>query len=179
MVSLPESNDDLRKKLNIPIGDLVFGRNGGWETFDIDWVKESIREVINLRNDIWFIFQFTEPFIEHERVIYLPGSSDLKEKVSFINTCDIMIHARYIGESFGLSCGEFSIRNKPVITWNGSPEKNHIDILGEKGFYYNDKNDIFNLILNLKKEDILNKDWNCYKDYTPEKVIDKFKKVYL
>lgn len=179
MVSLPENNDDLRKKLNIPIGDLVFGRNGGWETFDIDWVKEAIREVINLRNDIWFIFQFTEPFIEHERVIYLPGSSDLKEKVSFINTCDIMIHARYIGESFGLSCGEFSIRNKPVITWTGSPERNHIDILGDKGFYYNDKNDIFNLIINLKKDNILNKDWNCYKDYTPEKVIDKFKKVYL
>ena len=27
----------------------------------------------------------------------------MNTKVKFINTCDAMLHARYIGESFGLS----------------------------------------------------------------------------
>ena len=90
-----------------------------------------------------------------------------------------MIHARHIGESFGLSCAEFSIRNKPVITWDGSSERNHIDTLGDKGIYYQDKNSLVNILLNLDKNYLNNNDWNMYKDYTPEKVVQKFKEVYL
>lgn len=179
MVSLPDLDTNMRSKLNIPDNALVLGRNGGWETFDLAWVKEAIIDILSKRSDIWFLFQFTQPFIEHERVIYLPGSSDLEEKVDFINTSDAMIHARHIGESFGLSCAEFSIRNKPVITWDGSSERNHIDTLGDKGIYYQDKNSLVNILLNLDKNYLNNNDWNMYKDYTPEKVVQKFKEVYL
>ena len=90
-----------------------------------------------------------------------------------------MLHARFVGESFGLSCAEFSLKNKPVITWIGSKERNHIDVLGDKGIYYNDSNDILNILLNLNKVEINNKDWNMYNDYLPEKVIEKFKNIYL
>lgn len=179
MVSLPDVDSDLREYLGIPKDDLVVGRNGGWETFDLDWAKKSIVEVLGIRSDIWFVFQFTEPFISHERVIYLPGTSDMIEKTKFINTCDAMIHARNIGESFGLSCAEFSIRNKPVITWNGSLERNHIDTLGERGIYYDSKQDLMNILLNIDKSEINKKEWNMYNDYSPEKVIDKFKDIYL
>jgi hypothetical protein len=179
MVSLPDINEDMRNDLNIPLSDLVIGRNGGWETFDIEWVKNSISDVLSKRKDVWFVFQFTQPFIQHERVIYLSGSSSLVDKVKFINTCDAMLHARFIGESFGLSCAEFSIKNKPVITWIGSKERNHIDVLCEKGIYYNDSNDVLNILLNLDKTEINKNDWNMYNDYLPEKVIEKFKSVYL
>ena len=33
-------------------------------------------------------------------------------KKKFINTCDAMIYGRSLGESFGLSCGEFAIQIK-------------------------------------------------------------------
>jgi glycosyltransferase involved in cell wall biosynthesis len=179
MVTLPNNEQDLRQYLNIPKDALVLGRNGGWETFDLSWVKDSILEVLYKRSDIYFIFQFTEPFIKHERVIFLPGTSDLDEKVSFINTCDAMLHARYIGESFGLSCAEFSIKNKPIITYSESPEKNHIDILGEKGIYYSNKNDILEILLSLDKKYLNSNEWNMYQDYTPEKVVEQFKNIYL
>lgn len=179
MVNLPEVNDNMRDELVIPKDALVLGRNGGWETFDINWAKEAIIEVLNKRSDIWFVFQFTEPFIQHERVIYLPGSSNLDDKVKFINTCDAMIHARHIGESFGLSCAEFSIRNKPVITWDGSSERNHIDTLGDKGIFYRDKDDLINKLINLDKKYLNSGDWNQYRDYTPDKVVEKFKEIYL
>jgi hypothetical protein len=179
MVSLPDIDIDMRSELNIPKSDIVLGRNGGWETFDIPFVKESISDILNRRSDIWFIFQFTEPFIKHERVIYLPGTPDLNNKVKFINTCDAMIHARYIGESFGLSCAEFSIRNKPVITWDGSPERNHIDTLGDKGIYYQDKNSLIRILSNLDKSYLNSSNWNMYGDYTPDNVVKKFNEVYL
>ncbi len=179
IVNLPNNDNDLRKELNIPKDSLVLGRNGGWETFDIPWVKDSIIDVLNKRSDIYFIFQFTEPFIKNERVIFLPGTSDLLEKVKFINTCDAMLHARYIGESFGLSCAEFSIKNKPVITYYESPERSHIDILGNKGIYYSNKSDILQILLSLDKKNINSSEWNMYDNYSPKKVIEKFKEIYL
>ena len=179
MVHLPDIEGDMREELSIPKDALVFGRNGGWETFDLPFVKKAIEQVLSERSDIWFVFQFTQPFIEHERVIYLPGSSDMNTKVKFINTCDVMLHARQVGESFGLSCAEFSIRNKPIITYLNSPERNHIDTLGEKGIYFETESDILHILRNLDKEEINSLEWNCYQDYTPEKVSQKFKEVYL
>ena len=179
MVHLPDVEGDMREELSIPKDALVFGRNGGWETFDLPFVKKAIEQVLSERSDIWFVFQFTQPFIEHERVIHLPGSSDMNTKVKFINTCDVMLHARQVGESFGLSCAEFSIRNKPIITYLNSPEINHIDTLGEKGIYFETESDILHILRNLDKEEINSLEWNCYQDYTPEKVSQKFKEVYL
>lgn len=179
IVHLPDANGDMRDELSIPNDALVIGRNGGWTTFDIFFVKQAIREIIDSRKDIWFVFQNTEPFIEHERVIYLPGSADLTTKVKFINTCDAMLHAREVGESFGLACAEFSLKNKPVITWDGSPERNHIDTLDEKGIYYSNKSDVMHILLNLDKKEINPLEWNCYQEYSPEKVVKKFQEVYL
>jgi hypothetical protein len=179
IVHLPDHNLNMRDELGIPKDALVFGRNGGWDTFDLQFVKQSIVENLEKRNDIWFIFQYTEPFYEHERIIYLEPTADLNEKVKFINTSDVMLHARNIGESFGLSCAEFSIRNKPVITYYNSLERNHIDTLDEKGIFYENKEDIDYILLNLDRNEITGLEWNCYQDYSPENVVQKFKEVYL
>lgn len=179
IVHVPEVESDMREELSIPKDDLVLGRNGGWETFDLPFVKQAIQQVLEERSDIWFLFQFTQPFIEHERVIYLPGSSNMNTKVEFINTCDAMLHARYIGEFFGLSCAEFSVRNKPIITYEKSPERNHIDTLGEKGIYYENYSEIFHILKNLDKKEINSLEWNCYQEYSPKNVVSKFEEVYL
>jgi hypothetical protein len=179
IVHLPKVSKNMREELGIPKDAFVFGRNGGMDRFDIMFVKEAIKECIDKRSDIWFVFQCTEKFIDHERALFLPASTDLNYKVKFINTCDAMLHARTIGESFGMACGEFSICNKPVITWWESEERSHIDILGEKGIYYRTKQDVVDILLNISKKDVNNRDWNCYREYEPEKVMNKFKQVYL
>ena len=176
MINLPEVDGDLRNELNIPKDAIVFGRNGGYETFDLPFVKDVIKDILDIRSDYYFLFQNTERFINHPRVLFLEPTPDMNFKVKFINTCDAHLHAREIGESFGLTCGEFSIKNKPVITWNGSIERNHIDILGEKALLYNKYEDLMNLLLTFDKNKF--NDWNCYRDYLPEPVMDKFKKLY-
>jgi hypothetical protein len=35
------------------------------------------------------------------------------------------------------------------------------------------------ILLNFNKEEVKNKDWNAYKQYTPTKVMEIFKKVYI
>jgi len=177
MVNLPDVDTDLREKLGIPKNAVVFGRNGGHDTFDLNFAKHAVIEALKLRNDIFFLFQGTDKFYEHERIIYLPASPDLSLKVEFINTCDVLLHAREIGESFGCTCAEFSMKNKPVITWFGSKERNHIDYLGEKGFYYNDYEQLLKILVSFEPNNSIN--WRCYDDCLPEAVMDKFKKVYL
>lgn len=177
MVNLPDNTDDLRKELNIPKDAIVFGRNGGHDSFNLNFAKEAVIDSLSKREDIYYLFQGTDVFVEHPRVIHLPSSPDLNEKVKFINTTDALLHARDLGESFGQTCAEFSAKNKPVITWFKSPERNHIMILGDKGIYYNDYNDLLDIILNFKVDNSI--DWNCYREYLPEPVMDRFKKLYM
>ncbi len=178
MVNLPESEENLRQDLNIPKDALVVGCHGAIDAFDISFAKEALYETILQRSDMWFVSLFVDIGINHERIIRLEPSSDLLNKVKFINTCDIMLHARYAGESFGLACAEFSSKNKPVITYSDSMGKNHLKVLGEKAFTYKNKQDVLNILQDLDKKQINCKEWNMYQEYTPEKVIAKFDSIY-
>ena len=178
MVNLSKTHEEnFRSEYNIPEDAIVFGRNGGADTFDIQFVKRAVIDILNKRDDIYFIFQGTDVFDEHDRIIYLSASSDLYTKIKFINTCDALIHAREIGESFGATCAEFSVLNKPVMTWLGSKERNHIDTLGDKGLYYNNYEEVMLLFNDFRPRP--DRDWNCYKESHPDAVMEKFEQVYI
>lgn len=177
IVDLPNIDDNLRTELNIPQNAIVFARNGGLDSWDIPWVNDVIIQCLKENELIYFLFQNTPNFYTHPRIIHVPPTADLNFKTKFINTSDALLHARHTGESFGLTCAEFSIRNKRVITFQGSPERNHIDILADKALYYNNPSELLDILLNFEPDNSI--DWNCYKNYTPEKVMNIFDKVFL
>jgi hypothetical protein len=112
-------------------------------------------------------------------IIHLPGTWDLEEKASFVRACDGMIHARQYSETFGLACGEFALENKPIITYFGSNERNHIDVLGERGLYYNNVEDLDDILKNFTKY-IKYDDYDLpYKQFSPEIIMNKFNKLFL
>jgi len=177
IVDLPDVEGDLREELNIPGDSIVFGRHGGLSAFDITFVHNTIKQLLNQRNDIYFVFMHTNKFVEHKNAIFLNGNPDLIYKVKFINTCDAMIHARIQGESFGLAVAEFSLKNKPVITkFSGNIDNAHVEMLGNKGIYYDDENELYKILANFVPDN--SNDWNAYRDYTPEKVMTIFKNVF-
>jgi hypothetical protein len=116
----------------------------------------------------------TRKFYEHPRIIYIDKNLDLDYKVKFINTCDAMIHARQMGETFGLSIAEFSTKNKPIITCNCG-DLEHIKILGDKAIIYNSKEELINIFKNIKLIINSQSEWNAYKLYSPEYVMNLFK----
>lgn len=181
----PNNFTNYRKELGIPENALVLGRHGGNDTFSLEFVKNTIREVLALRSDLYFVFLNTDKFVEHERVKYLPWTMDETEKAKFVNTCDGMIHARYDGEIFSLSTAEFSVRNKPIITWKpdvipGHYDTGHIWVLQNNGIYYRDGGELKNILLNLSKKDLNDKNWDVYGDtYSPENVMNQFNEVFL
>jgi hypothetical protein len=173
-----DTDQDLRQELSIPQNAIVFGRYGGLETFDINFVHQAIQKVLETRSDIYFIFMNTYKFYEHTNIIYLEGTSSMEYKCKFINTSDALLHARKDGESFGITCGEFAIKSKPVITFNGSRERNHINILAEKAVLYSDYESIYK-ILNEFTKDKYSMESNGYLEYNPENIMKIFNQVYL
>jgi hypothetical protein len=176
-------DDNLREYLNIPKTATVFGYHGGRDSFNIPWVQETVSKVASVRNDVYFVFMNVNPFgEERSNIIFLEGTHDLYTKVSFINTCDAMIHGRNGGESFGLSIGEFSMLNKPVLTTSwctaGLHDEAQMDILKDKGIFYT-MDTLYELLTTLVHKDFDGKDWNAHKEYSPQNVMNKFKEVFL
>lgn len=177
MIDLPQPNNNLRKELNISDDQFVFGRIGGWLEFDIPFVKETIKNILSKRSDIVFVFVNTQPFIEHSNVIYLPPSFDQQFKSNFINTCDAMLHAREMGETFGLAMMEFLYFNKPVLAWENGNDLNHVDVLEPFNLLYNANNieqKIYELV-DRKSYDFS----GVVAEYTPANVMTKFNEVFL
>ena len=179
IITLPEHNLNMRQQLNIPKNAIVFGGYGGKAQFDIHYVQEVVYEIAKNNKNIYFLFANFYKFCQDlPNIIHLPCIVDPEEKVRFINSCDAMLWARSDGETFGQSIAEFSIRNKPIIATKVG-RLSHVAYLGDKGIWYNDEKDLTNILLNFNPEIESQKDWNAYKDYTPEKVMKIFDDVFL
>lgn len=134
-----EGGESLRGRLGIPKQARVFGRHGAPDTFNIPFVRRCVAEHALRYPEDHFCFLNTSVIPGTERlrnVHYLAGTASDKEKAAFLATCDAMLHARWHGETFGLAVGEFAVLGKPVITFGGSRERAHLDMLGEKALVY-------------------------------------------
>jgi hypothetical protein len=178
---LPNPLYDLRDRLGISKNATVFGYLGGSTEFNISDVHSAIKKTVSERNDIYFIFMNINRFTEEDNpnIIYLPGTWDLYEKSAFISACDAMIHARGGGETFGCAVAEFTIMNKPVVTYELSGERSHIEILGDRGIYYKGYEDVYDIINNLKNYIKYDDYYKAYDNHSPEVIMDRFNKNFL
>jgi hypothetical protein len=186
ILKLHETEETLRDYLNIPKTALVIGRHGGYETFNINFAIDSIKDILEKRSDIWFLFLNTEKKIDHERVIYLDSTVKLKEKTKFINTCDAMIHARDYGETFGLSVLEFAAKDKPIISYDNYElqskhqlgGRNHFLELQDHCYKYSHKGDLDNIFLNIQRNTSFNTSYLLDK-FSPKSVMKLFEERFL
>ena len=91
-----------------------------------------------------------------------------------------MLWARKDGETFGLSIGEFSTKNKPIFaTDTGTLGAGaYVEILKDKGIWYNEHT-LKDLLIGFNREEYAAKDWNAYREYMPENVMKVFKEVFI
>jgi hypothetical protein len=129
IVELPDVQEDLREELGIPPDAVVVGRHGGEGTFSIDFVKEAVRVAVDAREDVWFVFLNTHEFCRHERIVYVPQTTDRAEIRRFVNTCDYTLNAYAFGETFGLAAAESALVGVPVMTYLRAPRLAHLDLL--------------------------------------------------
>lgn len=180
MIHLPSVEGDLRTEVGLTPTQTVLGYYGGSDSFNLRFVHETLLKALAQRSDLVFIFMNVSPFAQHERLRFLAGSADPMREVRFIQTCDAMLHARGIGESFGLACGEFSIKNKPVLTYAFSPQRSHIDILGSKAILYAGSQDLLQKLMAVDRKWQHQQSWDAYSEhFQAPAVMEQFKRVFL
>jgi hypothetical protein len=203
MVRLEEVNGELRDELGISPEATVFGRHGGEDSFDISWVQQAVVEIAKKNPRIFFLFLNTRPFGGTSglpNIRFLPATADPILKRKFLNTCDAMLHARQRGETFGLSCLEFAMLGKLVLTYGASPERAHLEILGDLAVPYQGAEELKKLIgegrwvegwkglggLRVErpigqkaKKQYPKNTGSRFSDYSPDRVMERFRRVFL
>ncbi len=179
-----DPTEDFRVRLGIPSSATVIGRHGGQDTFDIPFVRDAIKAILPQREDMYFLFAATDRFCEHDRVKYVPWMETAQDIFNFIYSCDAMLHARMAGETFGLAVAEFSIANKPVITWSGRGHQEydscHLELLGDRALLYDAYNDLLELLLKFDNRCVAGGEWDRDSQaFNPRDVMQKFKAVFL
>ena len=147
-----------RESLGIPQDAIVLGRLGGQDTWNLGFVNDVVQNIASTEKNIYFIFLNTPKFMQkHERVIFLDGTHDGFKIDQFFSVCDVMLHARWEGETFGMACAEFLFRGKPIITWSESRERNHILMADRSLISYNGPEDLGLIIKCLNKDYLAHK----------------------
>lgn len=173
MIHVAQHTDSFRTELGIPQSSVVIGRYGSFDSFDIPFVHSSICSMLDRNPNLVFLAMNTRSFSDHPRIVHFPCTVDNYVKRKFINTCDVMLHARTRGETFGLSCGEFAVCGKPVITFRDSHEKAHIHTLENKALLYWDPKSLEDIV-ETKRWTSVDMTMNGYMKYTPETVMKIF-----
>jgi hypothetical protein len=171
----------------------VLGRHGGDDSFDIPRIQKAVIEAAKNKSKIWFLFLNTREFSGATglpNLRFLPATADPILKRRFFNTCDGMLHGRMRGETFGLSCLEFAMLGKPVLTYAGSPEKAHLEILGDTALRYKNAQELREILRHpapvighrlparVQTTELAGQR-KKFKQYQPEAVMRKFEQVFL
>lgn len=182
-VPLPDLRlGDLRASLGIAPDAVVFGRHGGFDTFDIPWVQDVVAEFAVA--GVVFLFMNTRRFCSSPHVVHMDASSCPAHKARFVATCDAMLHARHIGETFGLAVAEFAVQRKPVITHAVARDTEHLRLLGGEALTYRDAHGLRRTLEHFVEARTAaaaaGRTWpgagrTGYDDYQPDAVMPRFK----
>lgn len=185
MIVLPEPLNDIRKDWGIPADARVIGRHGGYTQFDCGHAHQAVDDVLEQSDDIWFLFLNTQRFGRaHPRKIFLPASADRQFKADYVEASDAMLHARTEGETFGIACGEFSIRNKPIFMMERQQAWHHLSVLTEPSgktncYRFGSREELTKQLLAFDPGQAKTGTWDAYKQFTPDKVMPIFNKIFI
>jgi hypothetical protein len=183
-INMFKHNMNYRELLNIPQDSIVYGYYGGNDSFNIQFVKDTVVNYAIKNKNVYFIFMNINKFthIDYNNILFFDGTFDMSKKVAFINSCDACIHGRNGGESFGLTIAEFSSLNKPIITFSGNEtdDNAHLDMLGNKAILYSNETNLIDIFDNFSQIKNKYENWNCYEMFNSFNVItNDFNNVFL
>lgn len=171
----------LRTQLGIPQGARVFGRHGASDTFNLRFVHETVIRHARRHPEDHFCFLQTDRFLPPDanfpNIHFLPGTESPEKKAAFLQTCDAMLHARHHGETFGLAVGEFAVLGKPVLTFAGSRERAHLEMLGPAARTYRNAEELASLLQGPILPPAGTTDYHTFSN--PRTVMGIFQRIFL
>jgi hypothetical protein len=176
-VELPEPTNSLRRDLGIPQEAKVALRFGGMKTFDIPWVKKVLLECLDEDPNLWFLAVNTERFTTHKRAVFAPTILGAQAKSNMLGSADFVIHARRQGESFGMNILESMQAGKPILSWIGGWDRNHVELLHHSSLYLGPM-DFKRKVKAYAASCNVTHNLNIAENYKPAAVFPEFKRVF-
>ena len=181
IVELPEPNEgNFRKKYGFDSNSFIIGRIGGYDQFNIDFVKKWIEKIIELYKDTHFVLINTERFIDHSRVVFINEYISEQEKSNFIKDCDMMLHAREMGESFGLAIAESLFNNTPIASYYYGKDGNHREMLRNTGLLFKNEKELTQIFEQAREGKFNEYDFTqIVQEFSPKEVVKKFVNIFV
>lgn len=144
-VKLPTHQRNLRKELGISPHTFVMGRIGRPDDNIFDPISLHAIKVVEEKTNYDFLYLVQSPppimiktardmGLRKIKFLTVPIVSD-EDVTSFLNTIDILAHARKDGETFGLNIAEAMIHGKPVISHRSRIVNGHKPFVRKCGFF--------------------------------------------
>ena len=130
------------QRLGLTDQHFVILRYGGYDTFDIPWVQHELLHFIKTNINAVAILVNTKPFCEHERILYLPRFTNQIDRNRLLASCDVFLHGRSRGESFGMALVEAMQANCPILASTEGVDRNHVELLKDSGALYSSQIDL-------------------------------------
>lgn len=180
IVDLPEPCGDFRAEHSLPEDAFVVGRYGGFDQFNVPFAPTAVIQALDKRSDLHCVFVNTEKFLDHPRALFLPAIVGSEEKAKFIAACDAGLNAKKIGESFGLANAEFMALGKPVFSWAGGMDQNHVHLSPAPEWNYRTKRDLVRLLVEYERSEV-DSDLarSAMEVYKPAPIMKRFEDVFL
>jgi hypothetical protein len=168
---------NLRSTLGIPKDALVLGSLSATDSFNLQFVRIWVEKFLKQSNTHYFLCPNVPLFINHPRAIFLPRILGDEAKGDYLNSLDAMLHARKKGETFGLAMCEALKMGKPVFSWQGGEDQNHVEILRKTGWLYRNARDLDDLVemLQDRRGTFGDQAASLVEEFTPKKVAEKFR----
>lgn len=120
----------------------VLLRYGGNDSFDIPWVQNELINFVQTHPNAIAFMVNTNQFVDHERIRFLPKFTNATERNHLLSSCDVFLHARYRGESFGLAVVEAMQAGKPILSWSGGIDSHHVELLSGSGCLFSNRQEL-------------------------------------
>lgn len=183
-----KAGSEIRRGHGIRAADTVVCGYGGQTSFDIAFARETVCSLGGSSDsagpNLYFLFANFPKFCSNasSRVFFLPALATQAVKHGFVQACDAMLHARASGETFGLAVAEFNMMSRPVLTWNKSRGRAHINILGDEALLYSNASDLRSHLLDvasMKSRHHHRQARPAYEGYLPGPVMLRFCHVFF
>ena len=176
-LDLPKLDEDFRRDWRIPQDAFVCTTMGGETSFDISWVQKTIIELLEERNDFYFVGINTRPFTSHKRSLFLERITGKANKVRALRSSSVFLHGRTIGESFGMTILEAMAVGIPILSWKGGRDRNHISLLDNECLY-RDASHLKNKLFNLPSNESIKINLKTAETYQSINVMPRFIKTF-
>jgi hypothetical protein len=181
IVALPQPQADIRDEMGISKEVKIIGTLCGSSEFNIPFVKSWVIETAQRSNETVFLLPNVPAFCDLPNVRFMPKIIREQQKADYLNSLNVFLHAREIGESFGMAIHEALSLGVPVMTYNGGRDKNHVELLQGTGWLYENGNDLDQLsrLLDSRSAETALLAKSLAAPYSAKNVIAKFQAVFL